>query len=442
MLATLVWENLKRDRKKKLLSVLSVVTGIGLETALLNVTLGINDHLGQELRRYGANILVVPEGELAPLSAGGVRLGGLGEGRTLDESALPALLRIFWRNNLLGVSPYLYAPACESQTGRSLLLVGTWFGGTFGGGPGNGGAGLPGARGVPAGARAVSPWWRVDGRWPDDTGGDTGAGAVERCRLLLGADLAADLRARPGDRLELSCGERFLLCEVAGILHTGGFEEGQAFAHLGAVQRLVGRPGAVAKVLVSALTVPEEKALRDLDALTPAERERWSCTPYPSTIARQLQNALPGCRAEPILAVTRAEGRFLSKVHLLLVLVTALALLAAALGVATTMSSVILARRQEIALMRTLGGGTRPILLQFLAESCLLGLAGGLAGYGLGVLLSQVITLHVFGVPGSVVPSLLPLMLLLSCGIVFAGCLRPILTTLALQPILVLKEGA
>lgn len=438
MLATLVWENLKRQRSHKLLAVFSVITGIGIETALLNVTLQINDRLGEEMRRYGANILVLPAGEAAPLALPGVTLGTLGDERTLDEAALTGLSRVFWKNNFTGVAPFLYAAAREARTGRPLLVVGTWFAGGL--------APAGGGRAIPAGVRTVCPWWRVDGAWPGADGnpgsGTTpAAGAADAAAFLVGAELARDLDLRPGARLEVRYGDRTLALPVAGVLTSGGFEDGQAFAPLAAVQRLLGRPGAVAKVLVSALTAPEAKAPRDPDLLPAAERERWSCTPFPSTIAHQIQQSVPGCRAEPILAVSRAEGGFLSKVHLLMVLVTALGLVAAALGVGTTMSTVILGRRREIALMRTLGGSTQQILLQFFAESAVLGLAGGALGYGAGVLLARGITFQVFGVPGAAVPTIFPCMLLLSVAIVLAGVLHPTLRTLRLDPVRVLKEA-
>ncbi|MBI5366741.1 MAG: ABC transporter permease [Planctomycetes bacterium] len=453
MLMTLVWENLKRQRGKKVLAVLSVVTGIGIETALLNVTFQINDRLAREMRSYGANLLVLPAGATAPLVVGGSRVATLGDARTLDESALDGLGKIFWRNNLLGAAPFLYAEARAEGKDRVFTLVGTRFGGAAA----RGAAG-PEGRGVPTSVRVVCPWWRVEGEWP---------GADEADALLVGADLARELAVRAGDRLAVRLaygggssagggggagagtgtgtgggapGAGTVTLVVRGVVHAGGFEDGQAFAQLGLVQRLTGQAGGMAKALVSALTAPEEHAPKDTGAMTSAELEKWSCSPYPSTIARQLQEMMPGARVEPIARITRSEGSFLNKVHLLLALVTILALVAAALGVATTMNSVILGRRREIALMRTLGGTTQHVLLQFLAESVVLGLVGGALGYGAGVLLAQGISVRVFGIPGELAPAVFPLMLVLSVIIVFAGMLAPILRTLALAPMAVLKD--
>src|SRR2546422_7695396 len=50
----------------------------------------------------------------------------------------------------------------------------------------------------------------------------------------------------------------------------------------------------------------EEFARRDPDKMSPAEYDRWFCTPYVSSIAHQVQLVLPGVEARPIRRV--AEG--------------------------------------------------------------------------------------------------------------------------------------
>jgi putative ABC transport system permease protein len=63
----------------------------------------------------------------------------------------------------------------------------------------------------------------------------------------------------------------------------------------------------------------------------------------------------------------------------------AVALLVGGVGIANIMVISVLERRQEIGLRRALGATRRHIRLQFLTESVLLSLLGGLAGVGLGL---------------------------------------------------------
>ncbi|MDH3959630.1 MAG: ABC transporter permease, partial [Actinomycetota bacterium] len=64
----------------------------------------------------------------------------------------------------------------------------------------------------------------------------------------------------------------------------------------------------------------------------------------------------------------------------------AVALLVGGIGVANTMVIAVLERRSEIGLRRALGATRRQIRGQFLSESIMLSLAGGVAGAVLGVL--------------------------------------------------------
>ena len=76
-----------------------------------------------------------------------------------------------------------------------------------------------------------------------------------------------------------------------------------------------------------------------------------------------------------------AEGQFTT----LLLGLGAVALLVGAIGIANIMVISVLERRGEIGLRRALGATRRHIASQFMAESSLLALIGGLAGLALGV---------------------------------------------------------
>src|SRR5205807_5773692 len=98
------------------------------------------------------------------------------------------------------------------------------------------------------GVRTTHPWWKVSGAWPDDNSRE----------VLLGQRLAARLGNKAGDEITVSRRQ----VRVVGILSTGGSEDEQIVGPLALAQEILGRPGAVRRVYVSALTKPEDAFAR------------------------------------------------------------------------------------------------------------------------------------------------------------------------------------
>jgi len=62
------------------------------------------------------------------------------------------------------------------------------------------------------------------------------------------------------------------------------------------------------------------------------------------------------------------------------------------------MTNVAMERRNDVGLMKAIGGATRRVLRLFLAEAALLGLTGGVLGAAIGILLSMWLGKAVFGI--------------------------------------------
>jgi putative ABC transport system ATP-binding protein/putative ABC transport system permease protein len=76
----------------------------------------------------------------------------------------------------------------------------------------------------------------------------------------------------------------------------------------------------------------------------------------------------------------RSFEDLLGKLRVALLGLALVALLLSCLGIANTMYTAVLERTKEIGVLKALGGRSRDVLLLFLAEALVIGLAGGLVG--------------------------------------------------------------
>lgn len=75
----------------------------------------------------------------------------------------------------------------------------------------------------------------------------------------------------------------------------------------------------------------------------------------------------------------------LAVINLVVVAIAAISLLVGGIGITNTMYTAVLERTKEIGVMKAIGAQNRDILILFLAESALLGFAGGLVGVAIGL---------------------------------------------------------
>jgi putative ABC transport system permease protein len=276
------------------------------------------------------------------------------------------------------------------------------------------------------GVRSTHPWWKVTGAWPKDNSHD----------LLFGERLATSLAVKPGDSINL--GRRQL--RISGIVSTGNSEDDQVIAPISLAQEILGKPGAVRRVYVSALTKPEDAlARRDPKSMSGAIYDRWYCSPYPQSIAYQLQEALPHSHAEQIRQVAQNEGAVLTRIEGLIFLITLAALLASALAVSAAMATVIFERSGEVGLMKALGAGKMAVASVFFAEAVLLALFGGLIGFAAGGLLAHEIGRSIFSSEIGISPVLLPVILAIAVIVTFTGSAAAIRRAVQLDPVFALR---
>jgi len=418
MFVRLVYESFRRQQRRKLLAGAAITLGVTVATAMIAVATDIGDKISRELRTIGANLVVTPQEDSLDVEIGGVNLKPPSDGAFLNEVDLPKIKGIFWHNNITGFAPMLTVTAAVDHAGKreDVTLLGTYFAKQL----------KYGTEAFTTGVRNTHPWWKVSGAWPNDESTD----------VLLGERLAAQLDEKPGDTLDISGRQ----VHVSGILSSGGAEDDEIVAPLSFVQQILGKPGAVRRVYVSALTKPEDAfARRDPKSLSGAIYDRWYCTPYPQAIALQLTEAIPHSNATQIRQVSQNEGAVLTRIEGLIFLITLAALFASALAVSAAMATTIFERRAEVGLMKALGAGKLIVASVFFAEAALLALLGGILGFGIGTVLAHQIGHSIFNSDISIPPVLLPVILAIAVIVTFGGSAAAIRRAVRLDPVFALR---
>ncbi|HXY77951.1 MAG TPA: FtsX-like permease family protein [Candidatus Acidoferrales bacterium] len=441
MFARLVYESFRRQKRRKVLAGAAITLGVTVATAMIAVATDIGDKINHELRTIGANLVVTPQEDSLDVEIGGVNLKPPTDGAYLNEADLPKIKDIFWRNNITAFAPVLPVNVRIEHEGKAqdVTLLGTYFDKRI---P------ISGEQ-FTTGVRSTYPLWKIAGAWPDDNSRD----------VLVGERLAERLGVRSGDGVTLAeiptsraqdaremghpAGDDVRKAHplhVSGVLSTGGPEDDEMVAPLAVAQGILGKPGAVRRVYVSALTKPEDAfGRRDPKSMSGAVYDRWYCTPYPQAIALQLTEAIPHSQADQIRQVAQNEGAVLTRIEGLIFLITLAALFASALAVSAAMATAIFERRAEVGLMKALGASKLAVAAVFFAEATLLALIGGAIGFGAGALLARQIGQSIFNSQISIDPVLLPVILAIAVIVTFAGSAAAIRRAVTLDPVFALR---
>jgi putative ABC transport system permease protein len=186
--------SLTRRRSRLLVALLSITIGATILSGLVTIFYDIPRQMGQEFRSYGANMVLLPQGESGVIS----------------PEQLEAVEDILPTSDVIGIAPYRYETIAVNDL--PFILAGTDF----------------------AGAQASSPFWGITGQWPSG-----------RNQALVGREIANTFRLEPGESIVISgtdfAGEPFeKSLSVAGIVQTGGQEETFVFISIDDYGTVVG----------------------------------------------------------------------------------------------------------------------------------------------------------------------------------------------------------
>ena len=418
------WQMVKgaliRQRGRFILIALTVALGVSLATAMLNVMFDIGEKVNQELKAFGANIMVTPRNSMVLKDLYGVETTTSTHREYLEEEDLGNIKTIFWTNNIVAFAPSL-TTSITLADGEREQLFGTWFEHTLT---------LPTDETYTTGVKFMKSWWHIDGDWADD---------AQQDEVLVGAKLAQKLGVSAGSTLSYTKedGTEGTL-RVMGVVSGGGNEENQIVGALSLAQSLAHAEGKIDQVEVSAMTTPENdlarKAAENPKSLSQAEYDIWYCTSYVGSIAYQIEEVMQNAAAHPVRQIAESEGKILGKTQLLMLLITVLSLLSSSLGVSNLISANIMERSRELGLLKALGATNIAVVLSVLAEIFIAGIIGGVFGYFVGLGFAQLIGETVFGSGIAVNPYVVPLIAVLMSLVLIIGSVPAIRMLLSLHP--------
>jgi putative ABC transport system permease protein len=317
---------------------LALGAGAAVTSALLNLQIDAKKRLTTEFRALGANVIVAPR-------AGNSESGN---GATFDES-LFARLPVQYESKPVPAVGFLYVIGEVAKAGtihfEPAVLAGT----------------------TGHGLTEIRPGRRTE--YLASLEHDPAA-----CEV--GAKAAAQFKLHVGDGVQLRDQGREASCKVFSIVATGGAEDTQIFTALETAQQLANLPGRLSLIQLSVNATPD------------------SVNSFIASAGQQFT----GVDVHGIKQFTEAEGHIYARISGMLSSTVLLVLLLTSLCVMAGMSNVAAERKNDVGLMKAIGGSVRRVVRLFLAEAILLGIAGGLIGSALGILVSVWLGKAVFGV--------------------------------------------
>jgi putative ABC transport system permease protein len=328
------------NRGRLFVILLALAAGAAVTAALLNLQVDARRRITSEFRAFGPNVLVLPKN---------TSLSGSG---TLPESIIRSV-PVNLPAGRVAVKSLLYFVAAVSapQPGKSLSAV-------------------------VAGTNPLAVLRAFASSAPRPAGATSAQPPTTGRECVVGANVARQLNAEQDAQLTLTIADRRETCQIASFRELGGLEDDRVEVGLRTAQRLADLPGRVSAI---ELIVPG----------TPREIQAYIA---------DLQRDLPDAEVRPVRQFTDAQAKIYDRISGVLNFTIGTVLVLTALCVMAAMTNVAMERRNDVGLMKAIGGATRRVLRLFLAEAALLGLAGGVIGAAAGIFLSIWLGKQVFGV--------------------------------------------
>lgn len=418
MFITMLFSAVFRRKSRALMAVIATLVGAATLFCLAAICLVVPQQMSDEMRAYGANIIVTPlEGEWK---------NGIDRAMVLHTNdmvlAKGAMRSATYRyeNVRINAAPYVLA-------GIDVRSV-----------------------------KSLNKHWNVDGSWPSSGNVMVGRDVASAMGLKIGSRIAIAYRSsdntdgshKPAEKSESKSasksaskssnqsaqessqqnlvegrvstdimdthGTTFRVC---GILDTGGAEDSMLYALNADVNTLTGVKRGADVIAYSSSAPSVDAVVRSINDMTSMR-----------------------VRAQQVTKVTAADTGIITMLRSLFCIVSLVVLVLMMVGVSTTISSIVQQRRNEIGLRKALGASARSIGVEFTAEAGLYGLIGGIAGTAVGYVFARLLAAMVFardlGVNWWLVAFSVAFSLIASC----VAALPPVLRASKIDPAIVLRE--
>ena len=368
-----------RRKRRVLYATFGVLIGTMTVVGILTIAQAGQERIYNQLEKYGANLTVVPATRSLNMALGDLSLGTMTVGenyiaqekvsqiREITDSKIKEALNIKSDVDIATVAPKLYLTA--NIKGASVMFVGV----------------------DPQEESKLKTWWQVrQGKYLEGTD-----------EALVGPVIAELLKLNVGDAIELGDSK----VNVTGILdETGSTDDYQVFVTTETLQTLFNKAGLISSIDIRAL-----------------------CNACPvETIADAINKDIPGVRAVAVKQVAATEMGMLEKINKFMLSLAGVTVIVGGFGVVNTLITSVQERMKDIGIMRAVGASRNQIIKALVYEAIIIGIAGGILGYGAGTLLAYAAGPLIFeGTAIRYVPQYFPLSLVLAMLIAVIATLYP-----------------
>lgn len=310
--------------------VLGLMIGISTVVTLLSITQTMTRNIEQRLNQFGANIVMVPKSENLSLNYGGIDVGGVSYNvREFDQEKLANIRTIKNHKNLSIIAPKVLGPVMVKD--KNVLLMGVVFEEEL----------------------ALKTWWHKKG----------GVFPKKENEVMLGSQAANLFGFKIGDTINL-LGNPFKVTTI--LKPTGGSEDDAIIASLGASQKLLGKEGKLSMVEISAF-----------------------CQGCPiSEMTLQIAEKFPFAKVTAMKQAVMSKMQSIDMFKSFSLGVSIIVILIGSLLVLVTMMGSVNERTREIGIFRAIGFRRGHVMQIILLEALLLGIIGGILGFGIGNLIA------------------------------------------------------